>query len=353
MLTATILVQNRINYTPKVSVVIPVYNVENYLRECLDSVCNQTLKEIEIICINDGSTDNSLSILNEYAKKDHRITLISQKNEGQSSARNQGLEIATGEYIYFLDSDDKIVPAALEKLFKLAETFNAELLFFDGDSFFETPKLEKEKQHYKTYYHTKGIYPKICTGDEIVCLWKKFKDFRTSPVTEFFSRKFLKKNKIYFFKGIIHEDNIFTLQALSIAKRVHYSRERLFLRRVRENSTMTMTDINKHLDGYTTTLLVVKKIFDQKRKTSKEYAHGWKKLVERFQFECRKLERQSPALIKEKLPTKILRFLTCTLLKKKYNKVTMNATFIGLGYIGLPTAIIAAKAGVDVRGCVS
>lgn len=97
--TATILVQNKINYTPKVSVIIPVYNVEQYLRECLDSVINQTLREIEIICVDDGSTDSSLEILKEYAQKDNRFTIITQENLHAGVARNAGLAVAKGEYL--------------------------------------------------------------------------------------------------------------------------------------------------------------------------------------------------------------------------------------------------------------
>ncbi|HBC93037.1 MAG TPA: glycosyltransferase, partial [Pelotomaculum sp.] len=90
---------------PKVSVIISVYNVEKYLEECLDSVTNQTLKDIEIICVNDGSTDSSGQILKDYASRDNRIRLIDQSNHGQSYARNRALEVALGDYIYFLDSD--------------------------------------------------------------------------------------------------------------------------------------------------------------------------------------------------------------------------------------------------------
>ena len=103
---AKILIQNKISYTPKVSVIIPVYNVEEYLRECLDSVINQTLKEIEIICVDDGSTDNSLEILKEYAKKDNRITVISRKNKGVGYSRNEGINVSKGKFIAFMDPDD-------------------------------------------------------------------------------------------------------------------------------------------------------------------------------------------------------------------------------------------------------
>ena len=106
----------------KVSVIIPVYNTENYLRACLDSVVNQTLRDIEIICVNDGSTDNSLSILKEYAQKDSRIVLINQKNAGVSVARNNAIAVAKGEYLAFLDSDDWFEPDAVETAyFKISQ----------------------------------------------------------------------------------------------------------------------------------------------------------------------------------------------------------------------------------------
>ena len=101
---------------PVVSVVIPVYNVEPYLSECLDSVCKQTLKNIEIICINDGSTDRSLTVLQKYSERDKRIHIINQNNQGLSYSRNVGIRQAKGRYVYFLDSDDYITHNALETL---------------------------------------------------------------------------------------------------------------------------------------------------------------------------------------------------------------------------------------------
>lgn len=112
----------------KVSVIIPVYNVEKYLRECLDSVVNQTLEDIEIICIDDGSTDNSLNILKEYADKDSRFTILIQHNKGAGSARNKGMEIAKGEYIGFVDSDDWIDLDYYEKLYEKAVKENADIV---------------------------------------------------------------------------------------------------------------------------------------------------------------------------------------------------------------------------------
>ena len=129
---ATILVQNQIDFEPKVSVIIPVYNVEEYLRQCLDSVINQTLKEIEIICVDDGSTDSSLEILKEYAAKDHRITVITQQNLHAGVARNAGLAVAKGEYVHFLDSDDWVEKEVLFNSVNACDKEKTDICIFSG-----------------------------------------------------------------------------------------------------------------------------------------------------------------------------------------------------------------------------
>lgn len=111
-----------------VSIIIPVYNVSNYLKTCLESVINQTYKELEIICINDGSTDNSLEILKEYASKDKRIIIIDKKNAGVSAARNDGIEKSNGEYIFCMDSDDYIDNDFIEVFYNNAEKNNSDLV---------------------------------------------------------------------------------------------------------------------------------------------------------------------------------------------------------------------------------
>ena len=141
---AQIVVQNKINYTPKVSVIIPVYNVEQYLRECLDSVVNQTLKEIEIICVDDGSTDKSLDILLEYAKKDNRITVLKQENLHAGVARNAGLAVARGEYLSFLDSDDFFELNMHNEVYKKAVNTNAEIVMFNAYLYDDTKKQDNE-----------------------------------------------------------------------------------------------------------------------------------------------------------------------------------------------------------------
>ena len=110
-----------------ISIVIPVYNIEKYLKECLDSIVNQTFKDFEAICVNDGSKDNSLKILEEYTKKDSRFRVISQENGGSGSARNNGLRHAQGKYVQFLDGDDYFEPNMLETLYNLAEKYQADI----------------------------------------------------------------------------------------------------------------------------------------------------------------------------------------------------------------------------------
>ena len=112
---------------PKVSIIIPVYNAEKYLKICLTSCANQTYQNLEIITIDDGSTDNSLSILQDFTKK-HPITIKQQQNSGGSAARNAGLKLATGKYIYFLDADDCLFPNSIELLVTAAENSNADIV---------------------------------------------------------------------------------------------------------------------------------------------------------------------------------------------------------------------------------
>ena len=129
---------------PKISVLIPIYNVEKYLRECLESLVNQTFQDIEFICINDGSTDSSLKILEEYAQKDSRIKIINKENSGYGASMNMGLDAASGEYIGIVESDDFVSSNMFEDLYNLAEKNNADIV----------------KSDYYTYLTSKNQYKK-------------------------------------------------------------------------------------------------------------------------------------------------------------------------------------------------
>jgi glycosyltransferase involved in cell wall biosynthesis len=121
----------------KVSVILPIYNAAKYLHQCMDSILSQTLKEIEILCVNDGSTDDSLAILQQYAKKDARIRILTQKNAGAGAARNTGLRYAKGEYLSFLDADDFFEPEMLELAYQKAKEGDARIVVFGSDQYWD------------------------------------------------------------------------------------------------------------------------------------------------------------------------------------------------------------------------
>lgn len=135
----------------KISIIIPVYNAEKYLSECLKSLLRQTLKEIEIICINDGSSDNSLSILENFQLKDSRIKIINQKNSGVAVTRNNGISLATGEFIGFVDSDDWVDEDYFEKLYNAAKKFNSDVAagdFYRRGKILRSKKLKYKKEEF-------------------------------------------------------------------------------------------------------------------------------------------------------------------------------------------------------------
>ncbi len=226
---------------PKISVIIPVYNVEQYLEKCLNSITGQTLKDIEIICINDGSTDNSLKILEDYQKNDSRIKIINKKNEGQGIARNEGLKIANGEYILFVDPDDWIEELwAFEFLYnKFIET-NAQIIHFDFQSFSEKKqKIDSIKHFSKSIKKTLGV--KI--SDNSTYNWLnipnlKFPEMELTVWCRMFSTNFIKENNIFFAPFKHSEDNIFIISACFLAKKMLYVEKVFYNYRKRENSAL-------------------------------------------------------------------------------------------------------------------
>lgn len=201
---------------PLVSVIIPVYNVEEYLRQCLDSVREQTLSDIEIICVNDSSTDGSLSILEEYEKKDPRIQVVTQPNGGAGAARNKGLSMASGKYLSFLDSDDFFEPDMLELAYKKAEEDKADFVVFNSDQYYTDRKRFvdvswtlriKELPPYTPFNHrqmTDNIF-KVFVG----WAWDKL-----------YNREFVEKNHLLFQEQRTSNDMLFVFSAVAIAKRI-------------------------------------------------------------------------------------------------------------------------------------
>jgi len=232
----------------KVSVVIPVYNVEKYLRECLDSIRNQTLKEIEIICINDESTDSSRDILEEYQELDRRFIIIDQKNQGQGAARNAGIKISQGEYIYIIDSDDYLDIDALEELYGEAKNKELDIVFFGGKTIYETEELKEKFPLREHELAREGIPTDIMSGKEMMVAMEK--DFSVYVSLEFINHKYLKENNILFPEEIEHEDNLFMYRLLIPAKRTKMFHKKYMNYRVRGNSVMTRRFTDRDLKGY-------------------------------------------------------------------------------------------------------
>lgn len=230
---------------PQISVIIPVYNTEPYLREAIESILNQTFKDIEIIAINDGSTDNCLEILNEYSQKDSRVKVFSQKNAGQATARNFGINNSIGNYIYFFDSDDILLPTALEETYNKCEKDNLDFCFFDAEIFYENIKYNLDFD----YKRCNLLEDKIYDGLEITNILLDENKFRASPCLYLLKRDYWKRLKLYF-KNIIYEDELFGSLLYIQAARVGFVSKAFFLRRVRESSTITKPYAKENLYSY-------------------------------------------------------------------------------------------------------
>lgn len=201
---------------PKISVLVPVYNVEKYLRECLDSIVNQTLKDIEIICINDGSTDSSAEILIEYQSKDQRIKVINKENSGYGASMNLGLEAAKGEYIGIVESDDFIKNTMFEDLYALASSNDLDMIKSDFNYYLTSKKQSRTAGLIKRKYNKKVISIK----DEPILV-----KMMPSIWSAIYKRDFLNKNKIRFLEtpGASYQDTSFAFKTLTSAKRVMFT----------------------------------------------------------------------------------------------------------------------------------
>jgi glycosyltransferase involved in cell wall biosynthesis len=227
---------------PFLSIIIPVYNVEQYLRDCLNSVLVQTYPDYEVICVNDGSTDGSMAILEEYQRKYPQITIISQTNKGLSAARNAGIQAAKGDYIFFLDSDDWIEPDTLKIL---AEKQSSEdMVCFNGRRYFEDGRTEESDSGIEEtqmigweYYNKYALLPRKF---HFVC-----------SVLRLYRREYLLKNTLFFEEGIYHEDNLFTPLACYYAQTVKVIPDCLYVYRIRKGSITQTPNVQRLFDMIT------------------------------------------------------------------------------------------------------
>ncbi len=243
----------------KISIIIPVYNVEVYLRDCLDSIINQTLKDIEIICVNDGSTDNSLSILNNYAQKDSRIIIVNQENQGLSMARNSGLKFASGEYIGFVDSDDWVDVDFYEKLYNAAINQNCDIAAAS------IIRKRIHSQKYRVHYtESNSVYTledkiKLCNVPVCCYVWNKI--YKSDKIKNF---KF--QQNIYF------EDMMWLPEVLKQTKGLVSVPDTNYYYRVNNNSIVKkIQSPKKQLDSYNAKKYIIEFFDENNLKLSKKH----------------------------------------------------------------------------------
>ena len=215
---------------PKISVIVPVYNVEKYLAKCLDSILCQTFSNIEIICVNDGSTDKSRKILEEYRNKDSRIIVVDKKNGGLSSARNAGMKVARGEFFSFIDSDDWIDARMLEKLYKNITLLDTDISICAVHQFDEmNQKIDDSNPYYTLEYFDSSFDNKSFSYKET----KPFiMDVCVMAWNKLYRRSLIDRCQAEFPDGLIFEDGPFFFTIFFKTNKVSIVREFLYYYRV-------------------------------------------------------------------------------------------------------------------------
>ena len=234
----------------KISIIVPVYNVEKYLASCLDSLLTQTMKEIEIICVDDGSKDGSLSILQDYAKKDKRIIVVKQENSGRSIARNVGLAKASGKYVMFCDSDDMYDPSMCKKMMDKMDQFETDLAVCGISIEYEahTEIKDSDDNYYRLNYSGK-----IFIDDDVI------RKTDASVCNKIFRNDLIKKYEVKFPEKLNNEDYFFYNAYMSIAKTCYFLNRKLY-KYIRHDGSIMSENFDKNVYS-PDHLLVAKKLF--------------------------------------------------------------------------------------------
>lgn len=232
------------------SVVIPVFNAADYLEDCIASILEQGIDSYEIICVDDGSTDATPAVLAKLAEGNPRIRVVRQENQGQGAARNVGVGLSRGRYIQFVDSDDKLPEGSCSRALEVAMAEDLDVLYFDGATFYESDELAERFESFRTTYMRSESHEECVTGIELFKQFKRENAYRVSPCLAVFKRQLLVENGIRFPEGVIYEDNAFALKVLCVAQRAEHINKPLYLRRIREGSTMTAKASAKNARSY-------------------------------------------------------------------------------------------------------
>lgn len=249
---------------PTISVIIPIYNVESYLVQCVDSVRNQTYKEIEIILVNDGSPDNSPAICDEYAQKDNRVKVIHKENGGLSDARNEGLKKATGDFVVFLDSDDYWLDQDfLESIFTDRTLYLSDLILFK-----HVPFIEGDIIHRRSDCSLSKINVMNKTEALNYLIYNDL--FSISAWSKIVRRSILLDNDIIFEKGRLSEDLDWSFRLLLAVRSIKGYDKRVYAYRIRKGS-ITHTFSSKHMDDLLTVVERWTNLLEAENVIGKEY----------------------------------------------------------------------------------
>lgn len=294
--------KNTADNQPLVSIIVPTYNVERYVEECIDSLLNQTYKNIEIIVLDDASTDATAYLLKQY--KDKIQLIVNSNNKGQGARRNEGMKFAQGKYIYFVDSDDWIEPETVEAAVTQLDQTQAEIVRFNGLSFYdanaETVKegrydFSDRLEHHKVYKEGEALEANRRT-------------YSASPCLYIFRKDIVGTHNLQFLEGVLHEDEYFTTRLFTVIRKMVYLNRNFYHRRYRTASTMTESTKAHQLKSFNSYLEVFKGLEDEYKKA--EYSDHQKAFIKRQLFSIYSGLNKAEVSLKHKKKVKQLKSVT-------------------------------------------
>lgn len=241
----------------RLSIIIPAYNIEKYIIECMSSILKQIDDSVEIIIVDDGSTDKTPAICDELSKKYSNIKVLHKTNGGLSSARNAGMKLAVGEYVWFIDGDDAIAESSISKIFSKIETFNPDIVNLDYTRVYKDNTAEVYHQPFPSSNAVKGI----AALHELVAIpaWASV-----------FKRSFLEKFSIQFVEGLIHEDFEYSIKAYSLAESVVHIYDPIYLYNCQNVGSIMNTVTPRSPIGYAESARLIRSFIDENSFTDSE-----------------------------------------------------------------------------------
>lgn len=231
----------------KISVIVPIYNVEKYITGCMDSLVSQAFDNYEIIAVNDGTPDNSMKYVYELEQKHPNIKICERENGGLSAARNTGIEHASGKYIMFCDSDDELQTNCLQMLYDEAEKNNLDMLLYDAECIYDEIVGQGKSDN---PYMRCNITEKVLDGGRMLEELLEKGKYTASACLYLMKRDFLIQNKLKFYEGILHEDELFTPVAIINTERIEHRNWLIYKRHFRDGSIMTSNNMDKRMKSF-------------------------------------------------------------------------------------------------------